>query len=125
MKRILIVDDSRGLLRVFSIALTNMGYEVETAPDGVAALLAIPEYQPHVVLLDICLPGVDGLEVCRQIKSDSSGDKISIIMFSAHSTKENVLEAHRAGAIGFLVKGDVTVADICRAIEQHSGPDSY
>ncbi|MDP7033575.1 MAG: response regulator [Planctomycetota bacterium] len=120
MKRVLIVDDSRGLLRVFSIALTNMGYEVETAPDGVAALLAIPEYQPHVVLLDIGLPGVDGLEVCRQIKSDPSGDEISIIMFSAHSTKENVLEAHQAGASGFLVKGDVAVADICRAIEQHS-----
>ena len=101
MKRVLIVDDSRGLLRVFSIALTNMGYEVETAPDGVAALLAIPEYRPHVVLLDIGLPGVDGIEVCRQIKEDPAGPDVQVVMFSAHSTKANVLESHRAGASGF------------------------
>ena len=69
-KKILIVEDEESLLKLESILLTSKGFEVKGVSDGQAALDAIAEEHPDLVLLDIMLPEIDGFEVCRRIKSE-------------------------------------------------------
>ncbi len=69
--RILVVEDELSLRESLEYSLRQEGYEVATAADGVAALEAVRSFTPDLVLLDVMLPGLDGLEVCRRLRKES------------------------------------------------------
>ncbi len=79
-QKILVVDDDENIAELINLYLTKECYEVQIAPDGESALEMVASFDPNLVLLDLMLPGIDGYEVCRQIRRDSS---IPIIMLSA------------------------------------------
>ena len=79
-QKILIVDDDENIANLISLYLTKECFDTMTVHDGQAALTAFKDYNPNLVLLDIMLPGIDGYEVCREIRKTS---KIPIIMLSA------------------------------------------
>lgn len=66
--KILIVDDEPHILQFLEIGLMNEGYVVKKATDGISAMNLAQEFEPHVVILDVMMPGTDGFEVCRMIK---------------------------------------------------------
>ena len=81
--RILVVDDDAMARRSLRAMLERAHYQVETAEGGAEALELLPTYQPDLVLLDIRMPGVDGLETCRRIRAMPNGDLLPIIFLTA------------------------------------------
>jgi len=100
--RILVVDDEAGVRTTLTGILEDEGFEVTTAADGEEALAAVRSSPPHVVLLDIWMPGRDGLEVLPEIRSLAPG--VAVIMISGHGTVETAVKATKLGAFDFVEK---------------------
>ena len=99
---ILIVDDEQEVAAMFRNFFQRQGdYEVSTASDGITALMEVGRIKPDLLILDIMLPGVDGVEVCRRIKANSA-NKTSIIAISG--TESNEKRTLQAGADAFMLK---------------------
>jgi twitching motility two-component system response regulator PilG len=103
-KKILVVEDEESLLKLESILLTSKGYDVRGVPNGQAALDAIAEEKPDLVLLDIMLPEIDGFEVCRRIKSDVATRDIPVIMLTAKKTRDDMARGEKVGADWYITK---------------------
>ncbi len=105
-KKILVVDDHPETLRLISFILERADYQVTTARSGLAGIEAAREVVPDLVLLDIMMPGMDGVEVCKQLREDSNPDvaNMTIVMFSARSMMTDRDEAFAAEADGYIVK---------------------
>jgi DNA-binding response OmpR family regulator len=100
-KKILIVEDEESLLKLESILLTTKGYLVQGVTTGLAALEAIDEEMPDLVLLDVMLPKMDGFEVCRQIRKDKN---VPIIMLTARDEEVERVVGLEIGADDYVVK---------------------
>lgn len=103
-KKILIVEDEESLLKLESILLTSKGFDVRGVPNGQAALDAIEEEKPDLVLLDIMLPEIDGFEVCRRIKSNTETEHIPVIMLTAKKSREDMARGEKVGADWYITK---------------------
>jgi two-component system response regulator MprA len=99
--RILVIDDDANIQRFLKRALAYEGYQVDVASSGPAGLGAARETQPDVIILDVMLPGVDGLEVCRRLRSN--GD-IPILMITARDEVSDRVKGLDCGADDYLVK---------------------
>lgn len=99
MKKILVVDDERDLVQLYQIVLQVAGYTVLGATNGENALHLFDENRPDLVLLDVMMPGMDGIEVCREIRSrESDGANSTIIMYTANDSGETRDASREAGA---------------------------
>src|SRR5262245_17218765 len=99
---ILIVDDEPLTLRTMSRGLQAEGFEVLTSASGEEGLKKFHEEKPDLTLLDIVLPGMDGVEVLRQVKT--SGSNAIVIMMSAYHLVDRAVEAMKLGAYDYLIK---------------------
>ena len=104
-KSILVVDDDESVREILKERLTRKGYEVETAADGFSAGLKAREMTPDLMILDLIMEGMDGFEVCRTLKADSSLKDTRILIMTGFDTPENRERALREGADGYLPKG--------------------
>ena len=101
---ILVVDDTPANLQVFSGMLKDRGYKVRPAPDGRVALRAAKDLPPDMVLLDINMPGINGYEVCAQLKRDERMRDVPVIFISAlNDTLDKVL-AFGVGGVDYITK---------------------
>ncbi|MFD0788705.1 response regulator transcription factor, partial [Micromonospora azadirachtae] len=100
--RVLVVDDDRTVSDVVCRYLEHAGYEVEHVGDGLAALDAVRERRPHLVVLDLMLPGLDGLQVCRRLRQGSEG--VPIIMLTARGDEADRVLGLQLGADDYLGK---------------------
>ena len=99
--RVLVVDDDPALAEMLGIVLRGEGFEPAFVSDGDAALGAFRREKPDVVLLDLMLPGTDGIEVCRQIRAESG---VPILMLTAKGDTDDVVRGLEIGADDYLVK---------------------
>jgi len=102
--RILVVDDNPANVDILRMRLEAQGYEIKTASDGEEALSAVKEHKPDLILLDIMMPKLDGIEVCRRLRADASLPFIPIIVVTAKSDPKDVVAALEAGGDEFLTK---------------------
>ena len=100
-QKILIVDDDENIANLISLYLTKECYETRIEHDGQSALDAFKEYAPNLILLDIMLPGLDGYEVCREIRRES---KVPIIMLSAKTEVFDKVLGLELGADDYMIK---------------------
>ncbi|MGI9513867.1 MAG: PleD family two-component system response regulator [Anderseniella sp.] len=112
--RVLVVDDILANVRLLEAKLTSEYFEVETASNGLDALAAIDSFHPDIVLLDVMMPGIDGFEVCRRIKSNSETQHIPVIMVTALDQPEDRVQGLEAGADDFITKPVNDAALFCR-----------
>ena len=103
-QRILIVDDNEPNRGILEARLTGHGYEVLHAGDGEEALAAAKEHRPDLILLDVMMPKIDGIEVCRRLKSDPAMSFVPIILVTAKAESNDVVEGLDAGADEYLTK---------------------
>jgi adenylate cyclase len=102
--RILVVDDSEESRDIIVTRLHVHGYDTSEAADGEAGLAAVSEYVPDLILLDVTMPKLDGIEVCRRLKSDSSRPFTPIIILTARADTKDVVAGLDAGADEYLTK---------------------
>ncbi|MGQ0618335.1 MAG: sigma 54-interacting transcriptional regulator [Panacagrimonas sp.] len=102
--RILVVDDVPANLHLLIDALEPCGYELLTASSGESALKIAARAQPDLMLLDIMMPGLDGIETCRRLRADPAIAAIPVIFITALDDRERVVEGFRAGGADYLVK---------------------
>ncbi len=128
--RILVVDDNRLAVMIISSVLKEYGYEVFIAYDGMAGLEKAREVKPHLIILDIIMPKMDGYQVARHLKRDSETADIAVLILSAKGgIEEDVKQAHQfasrvqdrlegfdSGAIDFMTK-PVKAEDLAKRVK--------
>ncbi len=119
-KHILVIDDEQAILQSLGGSLTDEGYQVSTAASGTEGLARLAEDPPDLVLLDIWMPDLDGIETLKRIKAEHP--YLQVIMISGHGTIETAVKATRLGAFDFLEKPlslDKTLVTIDNALKIH------
>ena len=99
--KILIVDDEPNILQFLEMGLRNEGFEVQTCLDGISAISLLQDFRPHVVILDVMMPGMDGFEVCRLLKKM---DNVAVIMLTARDEVDDRVKGLNLGADDYMAK---------------------
>jgi two-component system, OmpR family, alkaline phosphatase synthesis response regulator PhoP len=102
--RVLVVDDEHGTVDMLKLYFEMFNFEVATAYTGWEALQIVEAEQPDAMILDLMLPDMDGLLVCRRLRENAAHDKLPIIMLSARSEKDDVRRGYEAGATMYFKK---------------------
>lgn len=103
-RKVLVVDDESSVQHLLAFNMEKAGWEVKTVDSGEAALLAVADFDPDLVLLDVMLPGVGGLAVCQQIKCYPKTRGIPVIMLSARNQEADVIAGLEKGADDYITK---------------------
>jgi two-component system, cell cycle response regulator len=112
--RVLVVDDILANVRLLEAKLTAEYFEVVTAMNGLDALEAIQRTKPDIILLDVMMPGIDGIEVCKRIKANPNTQHIPVVMVTALDQPEDRVRGLEAGADDFLTKPVNDISLFCR-----------
>ncbi len=102
--KVMVIDDERNILDIIKFNLEVEGYEVVTSRDGEEALRLVYELSPDLILCDIMMPELDGLEVCRRLKADGRTNHIPVVMLSARTQSQDKVASIEAGADDFITK---------------------
>jgi DNA-binding response OmpR family regulator len=124
MKKILIIEDDKVVANVYRNKLTVEGYLAEIAHDGETGLKLLRTFRPQIVILDLVLPGISGIDVIKEIRKDIEFSKVPTVVFSNTYLTNLIQEAWRAGASKCLAKASCTpkdIIDIVRGLVGHSG----
>jgi len=101
---LLVADDDADIRALIQLILEGAGYRTCPADSGTAALAAAHAERPRLAVLDVRMPGLTGLEVCRQVKADRAGAPVAVLMMSAETSPTSVAEALAAGADAYIAK---------------------
>lgn len=104
MIKLLVIDDDPFILTLVKKTFSSLGFEVLTAPDGFEGIDAIKKHKPALILLDIMMPILDGLEVLKRVKESPEVSRIPIIMFTAVAENKMVVESSKLGADDYIIK---------------------
>lgn len=123
-QKILIVDDDENIAELISLYLTKECFETKIVYDGESALMALPEFKPNLILLDLMLPGIDGYQVCREIRKTNN---VPIIMLSAKGETFDKVLGLELGADDYMIKPFETkelVARVKAVLRRYHTPQS-
>ena len=101
---ILVVEDEEDIQELLEYTLTSAGYRVDVTDRGEEALELVREYNPALMVLDLMLPGLNGLEVCRRIKQDDQTASLPVIILTAKGEEEDIIAGFEAGADDYVNK---------------------
>lgn len=102
--RILLVDDEPDILEILDYNLTSEGYQVEKAKNGLEALEKVEDWKPHLVLLDVMMPEMDGIETCELLRKKSNLPNLAIVFLTARSEDYSQVAGLEAGADDYITK---------------------
>ncbi len=119
-RKVLVVDDDPQIRKILERMLSVNVYEVQTASDGASALTKISENRFDLVILDIMMPGMSGIEVCREIRKTHSDPAMQVLMLSAKDSQSDRLRALEYGADDYVTK-PFHVGSLARKIEYMLG----
>ena len=122
MANVLIVDDNVRSCRPLVRLLEIVGHSAFFVHDGRAALAMLDTVRPDMILLDVTMPGMDGLEVLRTIRGHPMHKDLPIIVYSARDDAETIDQAFKSGAQDYLVKSHSDFERVHTCIEEHLGP---
>jgi CheY-like chemotaxis protein len=120
-KKILIVEDHPDIREIFALTIRSMGYEAVEAEDAIAGVKKSQTEQPSMIFMDLCLPGLDGVEATRKIKADSRTASIPVVIYSVMGNESIRDAASEAGVSAYFVKPLRTTV-LKDVIERFAGP---
>jgi len=124
-KRVFVADDREEVLFMLKDLLTSKGYEVMASKDPKNLIKSIKDFKPHLILLDLLMPDLDGFEVCRILNNDPEAQTIPIIIMSGLSDLVDIKRAYALGVVGYLIKPfdlNTVAVEIEKAIANKEGP---
>ena len=101
---VLVVEDNEDNVRIMSMILLERGFEVMIARDGQGALDAVRKHRPDLILLDVMMPGMDGMQVLDHVKADARSAVIPVIMVTAKAQDQDLLAGYKYGADYYITK---------------------
>jgi DNA-binding response OmpR family regulator len=104
MSTVLIADDDPDILALVTFKVKQAGYTLVTATDGAAALAAARETTPDLVVLDVSMPRMSGLEVCRELRQDAATAKVPVLLLTARAQEADIEAGFDVGADDYVVK---------------------
>jgi len=113
---VLVIDDQPGIRFLLDEVLTESGYEVATAANGYEGVEKAGILHPGLILMDMKMPGMDGIETLRELKQRGQGDKV--IIMTAYGENEIVNQALEIGAFAYLIK-PFDIRALCRLVKEH------
>lgn len=116
--KVLIVDDNRANLKLARVVLSLEGLEVRTALSAEEALTVLESYAPDLILMDLQLPGIDGLTLTRQLKADPNRQHIVVLAVTAYAMKGDMDKALAAGCDGYISK-PFDPPTLCSVVQHH------
>lgn len=120
--KILVVDDEQDILQILSYNLAKEGYHVKTALEGKQALNLVEEFNPHLVILDIMMPGITGIQVCEEIRKNTDYNEILICFLTARSGSFTQISALDSGGDDFIskpIKPQVLLSRVKAILRRH------
>jgi CheY-like chemotaxis protein len=117
-KRVLLVEDDRFLRRACEKSLNQKGFNVSTAADGEEALQAVRADPPDLILLDLLMPKLNGIEVLRAIRSDEKTRAIPVVVLTNSSKETDIHEIESLGVSGYLVKANLSLEELGHQVKQ-------
>ena len=121
MSTVLVVDDEAGARRALTRLLAKEGYETLEAGDGAEAMRALERRTPDVVLLDLMMPVMDGLELLESLQGHPQWKALPVVVLTALSDTHTVNRARQLGAKALLVKATFSVADMLDQVKRYAG----
>jgi DNA-binding response OmpR family regulator len=119
-RKILLVDDEEGFLSVIKEALEIRGFDIVTAKNAIEAGLELSSKRPDLILMDIKMPGIDGLQACSAIKKNPGTASIPVMVVSAISEEAQIKRAHKMGIPDYFVK-PVDIEKLVKRIKEVLG----
>jgi two-component system, OmpR family, response regulator VicR len=120
-RRILIVEDENALNDAYRMILTKAGYDVATAFDGREALERIHDKEPELILLDLRMPRMDGIEFLRHVKLLDEHPHVRVIVFSNYDMQKEIDEAYRLGAERYILKAWASPKELLQVVQDTLG----
>lgn len=117
MKKILIVEDEKTLNEAYQMILERHGYEVYTAYDGQEAVEITKKIEPDLILLDLRMPRMGGLDFLKQYDLTSSHPDVKVVVFSNMDTKEDIDESYKLGAEKYVLKAWASPKELVKLVE--------
>lgn len=118
MHKILIVEDDKLLLKALEGKFTQEGFEVTMAADGDEGLESALKNHPDIILLDVLMPGTDGITVLKLLRQDVWGKDVQVIVLTNLADDAKVKEAESLNAVGYLIKSDWQLEEIVKKVKQ-------
>lgn len=118
----MIVEDEPALLRALAEALSLENFQVEQAMDAERAEAILGQFRPDLILLDLILPGKNGFELLKELKSSPELRKIPVIILSNLGDEEEINQGMKLGAVDFLIKADYDLAEVVKIVKKHLAP---
>ena len=116
---ILIVDDHLDTGRLLARLLKSQGHDAIAVGSGREGLSLLPTLGPALVILDKCMPEMDGMAVLKNIRADAQSESVPVIFYSADANAEDMEQARRLGAQDYLIKGTTPWEDICSTVARY------
>lgn len=116
-KKILLIEDEKILAEMYKVRLEKEGFEVKRTIDAKAGLLIAKKEKPDLILLDVLLPGISGLEALKILKEDSKTKDISVVVFSNYDTPD-VRRTVAKYKTRYILKSDVVTRDLVKAVKE-------
>jgi DNA-binding response OmpR family regulator len=125
---ILVIEDDRFLRRACEVSLQQRGFTVHVATDGESGLQLAREMRPNLILLDLLMPKLSGIEVLSRLRAEPATAAIPVVILSNSSREEDRLSALRMGAVGYYVKANLSLRalgdEVSRLVGVPAGPDA-
>lgn len=117
--KILFIEDDRAIARAIEFRLTQESYKLILARDGEEGLAKAEKHHPDLILLDIILPKMNGLEVLKKLKEQEKTKAIDVVIFSNLSQREDIKKAEKYGVVGYYVKSDLSTDELTNIINNY------
>jgi len=116
--KVVFIDDEEAFLEIYNAKFTQAGFEVAVCLGGAEAFSKVKAFKPDIILLDLVMPEVDGIDILKKLKSDPETKWIAVVMLSNMNNLSDKEECMRQGASQYLIKADVTPEELRRHVEE-------
>jgi CheY-like chemotaxis protein len=123
MAKILIVEDEKLLNEAYELVLTKEGHDVAAAFNGEEALKLFDEHQPDLILLDLRMPRMDGVEFLKNLEKQGKHPDLSVIVFSNYDEQKEIDEAFKHGATRYILKAWSSPKELVKVVQETLNPD--
>ena len=122
-KTILLVDDDPLIIRMYQVKLSNDGYDVDVAANGEEALIAVRKHKPDLILLDLMMPKMNGVETLQELRADELTRNIKVLILTNLEDKGggNLEKAKKMGALDYLIKAEIDLKTLSEKVKSILG----